>query len=73
MAAWPAGDTVHRVVWIPGTDRLHGWCWYGTEQESDDPVELWEWPLAHPDAHSDPPTAPPPPCSCPLASAPNIV
>lgn len=51
-ATGPAGGTVYRVVWIPGTDRLRGWCWCGADQESEDPVELWEWLLAHPGGHS---------------------
>ena len=45
------GSTVYRVVWVPGTDRLRGFCWCGTGHESEDPVELWEWLLGHPDSH----------------------
>ncbi|MFH9657910.1 hypothetical protein ACH4NF_29840 [Streptomyces sp. NPDC017248] len=45
------GDTVYRIVWLPGSDRLGGWCWCGASRESEDPVELWEWLLAHPEGH----------------------
>ncbi|MFJ2441520.1 MULTISPECIES: hypothetical protein [unclassified Streptomyces] len=48
-----AGDTIYRIVWIPGTDRLRGWCWCGMDRESEDPVELWEWLLAHPEEHPE--------------------
>ena len=46
-----SGPTVFRVVWLPGSDRLRGYCWCGTPHESEGPVELWEWLLAHPDTH----------------------
>ncbi len=46
-----AGATVLRVVWVPGTDRLRGFCWCGATQEAEDPVALWEWLLEHPDSH----------------------
>jgi hypothetical protein len=45
------GGRVHRVHWRPGTDRMTGVCHCGAEHESEDPVELWEWLLAHPDGH----------------------
>lgn len=45
------GSTVYRVVWVPGTDRLRGVCWCGAGEEFEDPNELWEWLLAHPDGH----------------------
>ncbi|MGV9348660.1 hypothetical protein ACWDSD_28355 [Streptomyces spiralis] len=54
------GDTVYRIVWVPGTDRLRGWCWCGESRESEDPVELWAWLLAHPDEHPGRGTAPAP-------------
>ncbi|SEG81141.1 hypothetical protein SAMN05216223_112175 [Actinacidiphila yanglinensis] len=54
MTSGPAPGTVFRVVWVPGTDRLRGWCWCGAERESDDPVELWESLLAHPGTHPGP-------------------
>lgn len=55
-SAMLSGPTVFRVVWLPGSDRLCGSCWCGTAHETDGPVELWEWLLAHPDTHSDPKT-----------------
>jgi hypothetical protein len=30
---------------------MTGVCHCGAEHESEDPVELWEWLLAHPDDH----------------------
>jgi hypothetical protein len=45
------GDRVYRVHWRPGTDRLDGVCHCGAERESEDPIALWEWLLAHPDGH----------------------
>jgi hypothetical protein len=54
------GRTVYRVVWKLHTDVLVGYCWCGASHESIDPIELWEWLLAHPDTHgsSDPEPAP---------------
>ena len=49
------GDRVYRVHWRLGTDRLAGVCHCGAERESDDPIELWEWLLAHPDGHQGAP------------------
>ena len=45
----PAGDRVVRVHWVPGADRLRAVCHCSAERDFDDPVELWEWLLAHPD------------------------
>ncbi|NUT51216.1 MAG: hypothetical protein HOV94_28530 [Saccharothrix sp.] len=45
------GEAVYRVHWQPGTDLLVGVCHCGTEHDSDDPVELWDWLLAHPVGH----------------------
>lgn len=45
------GDRVYRVHWRLGTDRLAGVCHCGAERESEDPVELWDWLLAHPEGH----------------------
>ncbi|MFD4763565.1 hypothetical protein ACFWOJ_33380 [Streptomyces sp. NPDC058439] len=42
-------DTVYRVDWLPGTDVLNGRCHCGAGHESQDPVAMWEWMLAHPD------------------------
>lgn len=47
------GRTVYRVVWQLGTDVLMGYCWCGVPHESVDPIELWEWLLAHPDKHGE--------------------
>jgi hypothetical protein len=60
-----AGERVLRVDWLPGADRLRGRCHCGAESEAEDPLEMWEWLLAHPDhpgaAAPPPPTEPPPP------------
>ena len=45
------GRTVFRVVWKLNTDVLVGYCWCGTPHEATDPIELWDWLLAHPDTH----------------------
>jgi hypothetical protein len=45
------GDRVYRIHWVLGTDRLCAVCHCGAEREFDDPVELWEWLLAHPEGH----------------------
>ena len=60
------GERVMRVGWLPGSDRLRGRCHCGVESESQDPVLLWEWLLAHPDhptggADVEPPADLPPP------------
>jgi hypothetical protein len=44
-----SGEKVLRVNWLPGSDRLRGRCHCGAETEVEDPVEMWEWLLAHPD------------------------
>lgn len=46
-----SGSTVFRVVWLPGSDRLRGYCWCCASHESEGPVELWTWLLAHPATH----------------------
>lgn len=60
------GERVMRVNWLPGSDRLLGRCHCGAETEVEDPVEMWEWLLAHPDhpsggAAAEPPADLPPP------------
>jgi hypothetical protein len=45
------GGTVYRVRWNPGTDVLIGECHCGAVREFTDPVELWDWLLAHPIGH----------------------
>ncbi|GAB3159286.1 hypothetical protein AB0C14_27545 [Microbispora hainanensis] len=47
----PAGRTVYRIRWLPGTDRLHASCFCGAEREFEDPVVLWDWLLGHPEGH----------------------
>ncbi|GAA3527978.1 hypothetical protein GCM10022222_08710 [Amycolatopsis ultiminotia] len=49
-----SGDKVVRIHWKLGTDVLVGVCHCGAEHESEDPVELWEWLLAHPNGHGAP-------------------
>ncbi|MFB6849126.1 hypothetical protein ACFCXS_30325 [Streptomyces sp. NPDC056373] len=46
----PTGE-VYRIAWLPGTDTLHGTCHCGREHTAQDPVEMWEWMLAHPRGH----------------------
>ncbi|MFF1607728.1 hypothetical protein ACFVYA_08095 [Amycolatopsis sp. NPDC058278] len=46
------GDRVYRIHWVLGTDRLHAVCHCGAEREFEDPVQLWDWLLAHPEGHS---------------------
>ncbi|QUH02115.1 hypothetical protein HUO13_16115 [Saccharopolyspora erythraea] len=45
------GERVYRIHWVLGTDRLRAVCHCGAERVFEDPVELWEWLLAHPDGH----------------------
>ncbi|MFG1644260.1 hypothetical protein ACGFMK_28580 [Amycolatopsis sp. NPDC049252] len=45
------GDRVHRIHWVLGTDRLRAVCHCAAEREFEDPVELWDWLLAHPVGH----------------------
>jgi hypothetical protein len=52
-AAESAGGMIYRIVWVPGSDRLRGYCWCGSPCEAEDPVELWQWLLDHPDQHDD--------------------
>ncbi len=41
----------YRIEWRPGTDELLGICHCGADHVSADPIELWEWLLAHPAGH----------------------
>ncbi|WP_262700519.1 MULTISPECIES: hypothetical protein [Streptomyces] len=50
MSGTPTAE-VYRIDWLPGTDVLHGVCHCGAERTSEDPVELWQWMLAHPSGH----------------------
>ncbi|WP_205912609.1 hypothetical protein [Rhodococcoides fascians] len=45
------GPNVLRVVWVPGADRLRGFCHCGSSRLEEDPALLWEWLLAHPIGH----------------------
>jgi hypothetical protein len=49
------GGRVYRVHWVLGNDLLLGVCYCGAQREADDPVELWEWLLAHPVGHGPSP------------------
>jgi hypothetical protein len=51
------GDSVYRVHWKLGTDLLVGVCHCGAAHDFEDPVELWNWLLAHPVGHRPSPPA----------------
>lgn len=53
------GRNVYRIHWLPGSDRLRALCHCGAERDFEDPVELWDWLLAHPDGHRPPGEAEP--------------
>lgn len=42
---------VYRVEWYPGSDRLLGTCHCSATLLAEDPIEIWQWLLAHPDGH----------------------
>lgn len=42
---------IYRIDWLPGTDILHGTCHCEREHTTQDPIEMWEWMLAHPQGH----------------------
>jgi hypothetical protein len=44
--------TIYRIHWTPGTDLLLAVCHCDAWREVDDPVQAWEWLLAHPDGHT---------------------
>lgn len=46
------GNRVFRIHWVLGTDRLRAVCHCHAEREFEDPIELWEWLLAHPEGHA---------------------
>jgi hypothetical protein len=46
-----SGDRVYRIHWVLGTDRLRAVCHCTAEREFEEPVELWDWLLAHPVGH----------------------
>lgn len=47
----PTGE-IYRIDWLPGTDVLHGTCHCGAEHSAEDPIEMWEWMLGHPEGHA---------------------
>jgi len=49
------GDSVYRIVWLPGTDTLIGYHPSGASHEAQDPIELWEWLLNYPGDGDDEP------------------
>ncbi|MFI0089877.1 hypothetical protein [Streptomyces bobili] len=49
-----ATGEVYRIAWLPGTDVLHGTCHCGAAHAAQDPVEMWEWMLGHPEGHRPP-------------------
>ncbi|GAA3896213.1 hypothetical protein GCM10023084_56060 [Streptomyces lacrimifluminis] len=54
MSGRPLSDLpreIYRIAWLPGTDVLHGTCHCGREHSSQDPIEMWDWMLAHPQGH----------------------
>ncbi|MEU4552098.1 hypothetical protein [Micromonospora violae] len=50
-AGTASGGRVYWIHWVPGTDTLRGICHCGAERLAEDPIELWEWLLAHPQGH----------------------
>ncbi|MGC5051547.1 hypothetical protein ACLQ2S_08860 [Micromonospora sp. DT48] len=63
------GDRIYRIHWMPGTDTLRGICHCGAERVAEEPVELWEWLLAHPYGHQPPEVVTPSPPAAPTRSA----
>lgn len=45
------GERVYRIHWVLLTDRLRAVCYCDAERIFEEPIELWEWLLAHPDGH----------------------
>jgi hypothetical protein len=43
---------IYRIDWLPGTDILHGTCHCFAEHTAQDPIEMWEWMLGHPEGHA---------------------
>jgi hypothetical protein len=46
-----APEITYRVIWLPGSDELRAVCHCGAEHLGKDPVEIWQWLLAHPEGH----------------------
>jgi hypothetical protein len=55
------GSRVYRIHWVLGTDLMRAVCHCGAERVFEEPVELWDWLLAHPDGHTAGPPLPRPP------------
>lgn len=55
-----SGERVYRIHWMLGTDQLRAVCHCSAEREFEDPVQLWEWLLAHPDGHDSAASGPVP-------------
>lgn len=66
------GRTVYRVVWQLNTDILVGYCWCGTPHEATDPIELWQWLLAHPEQHGSAGASPAEP-PAPTGARPDVL
>ncbi|MFJ8669765.1 hypothetical protein [Streptomyces sp. NPDC093600] len=60
-----SGENVHRIHWLLGTDRLPAVCHCGARREFEDPVELWDWLLGHPEDHRPGPAPESAPASTP--------
>lgn len=66
------GGRVMRVVCVLGSDQLHGFCWCGAIRVAEDPIEMWDWLIAHPDGHArDAELSPSPEPVPPRASMPS--
>lgn len=50
----PVGDEIFSIHWVLGTDQLLGICHCGAERAFDDPIDLWDWLLGHPEGHRPP-------------------
>ncbi|GII58697.1 hypothetical protein Pth03_70860 [Planotetraspora thailandica] len=46
--------SIYTVEWVPGTDLLLGICHCGARRRFEDPIELWDWMLGHPEGHRSP-------------------
>jgi hypothetical protein len=53
-----SGARVHRIHWVLGTDRLRAVCHCTAERDFEDPLQVWEWLLAHPVGHDTSASAP---------------
>lgn len=47
----------YRIEWLPGSDELLGRCHCGAQRTGEDPIQLWQWLLGHPDGHQPPAVA----------------